>query len=60
MDLDDLEPRNKKPPPKNLDEMSIEALNDYIAELEGEIARVRGAISAKEAARAGAEAVFKT
>ena len=40
MDLEDLEPRNRKPPPKNLDVMSIEALHEYIAELEAEIARV--------------------
>lgn len=60
MDLDDLEPRKQKPAPKNLDEMSIEALHDYIAEMEAEIERVRGAIKAKQAARAGAEAFFKT
>src|SRR3546814_4238895 len=31
-----LEPRHAKPKPKDLDVMSIEALNDYIAELEAE------------------------
>jgi uncharacterized small protein (DUF1192 family) len=59
MDLDDLEPQKQTPPPKNLDVMSIEALNDYIGELETEIARVRDAIALKEGARAGAESVFK-
>lgn len=59
MDLNDLEPRNKKPAPKKLDEMSIEALREYIAELEAEISRVRDAIAQKEAARQGAETVFK-
>ncbi|MDP6785727.1 MAG: DUF1192 domain-containing protein [Rhodospirillales bacterium] len=59
MDLDDLEPRNKKPEPRNLDVMSIEALNEYIGELEAEIARIRHAIAAKEEARAGADSVFK-
>lgn len=60
MDTDDLEPQQKKPEPKNLDEMSIEALGEYIAELEAEIARVREVIAAKEDARSGAETVFKT
>ncbi len=60
MELEDLEPRNKPPTPRNLDEMSIEALNEYIVELEAEIARVREAITAKEQARAGAESVFKS
>lgn len=60
MDLDDLEPRKQKPPPKNLDVMSIEALHEYIAELEAEIARVREAIASKEKARSGANAVFKS
>lgn len=59
MDTDDLEPQQKKPAPKNLDEMSIEALGEYIADLEAEIARVREVIAAKEDARSGAESVFK-
>jgi len=59
MDLEDLEPRNRKPPPKNLDVMSIEALHEYIAELEAEIARTRETIAAKKKARSGADAVFK-
>ena len=59
MDLDDLEPMHKKPTPKNLDVMSMEALDDYISELEEEIARVRHVIEAKESARKGADSVFK-
>ena len=59
MDLDDLEPQKQKPEPKNLDVMSIEALGEYIAEMEAEIARVRQAIAAKKEARAGADSVFK-
>ena len=59
MDADDLEPRPKKSSPRNLDELSVEALKDYIAELEAEIARVRAAIGAKQSARHGAEAFFK-
>ena len=59
MDSDDLEPKKKKPAPKNLEEMSIEALHEYIAEMEAEIARVREAISGKESARTGADQFFK-
>jgi len=60
MDLDDLQPPKKKPEPKNLEELSIEALGEYIAELEAEIERVREAIRGKEAARQGADAFFKS
>ena len=60
MDTDDLEPRKPKPAPKNLEEMSIEALSEYISEMEAEIARVRETIAAKEKAREGAESFFKT
>lgn len=55
----DLEPRHAKPKPKDLDILSIEALNDYIAELEAEIARARAAIDAKTSHRSAAESVFK-
>jgi len=48
MDTDDLEPEKKKPAPKNLEVMSIEALEDYIADLESEISRVREAIAGKD------------
>ncbi|MCF3630601.1 DUF1192 domain-containing protein [Alphaproteobacteria bacterium LMO-S08] len=60
MDADDLEPQKKKPDLKNLEVMSIEALNDYIADLEAEIARVRETIKAKEAARQSADSFFKS
>lgn len=59
MDLDDLEPRARKPALKNLDELSIEAIEDYIAGLESEIARARTAIAAKQSSRQGAETFFK-
>ncbi len=59
MEPEDLEPRTKKPVPKNLEVMSIEALHEYIAELEAEIARVREAIGGKEKARMGAETLFR-
>ncbi len=62
MDAEDLEPQHKKqkPPPVNLEVLSIEALGEYIEELEAEIERVRAAITQKESARAGAETFFKS
>lgn len=62
MDSDDLEPHKQKATSlasKDLDELSIEALNEYIADLKAEIARTEAAVAAKEAARAGADAFFK-
>ena len=61
MDEDDLEPQHqeKKPATKNLEEMSLEALEEYIAELETEIARVGEAIAGKQNALDGAERFFK-
>lgn len=61
MDTDDLEP--KRPAlntPQDLDVMSIEALQDYIATLEAEIGRARKAIDGKQSARSAAESVFKS
>ncbi len=60
MDTDDLEPTKPKPAAKNLEEMSIEALADYVAGLEAEITRARQAISGKEKAHMSAESVFKS
>ncbi|HEY9078976.1 DUF1192 domain-containing protein [Magnetovibrio sp.] len=63
MDTDDLEPMKPSPGArtirKDLDEMSIEAVGEYIDELKSEIARAESAIKAKQAARAGADAFFK-
>jgi len=60
MEIEDLEAKKNKPAPKNLEVLSIEALGEYIAELEQEIARVRETIAQKQAARAGAETFFKS
>ena len=59
MDTDDLDPEKKKPEPKNLEIMSIEALGEYIGELEAEIARVREAITAKQSAQSQADQFFR-
>ena len=60
MEWNDLEPQKEKPKPKNLEEMSIAALGDYINKLQAEIARAEAIIKSKEVARDGAESVFKS
>ena len=59
MDTDDLESPRKKVDKPDLQIMSLEQLNDYIAELEVEIARTKGFIEVKQDARGAADAVFK-
>lgn len=59
-DDDDLEPRHKPKVLKDLDVMSIEALREYIGELEAEIARAQAKIAAKEKAKLGAQGFFKS
>lgn len=59
MDWDDLEPKKKVVEKKNLEVMGVAELSAYIAELEAEIERARGAIAGKQAARQGAESFFK-
>jgi uncharacterized small protein (DUF1192 family) len=60
MEDDDLEPRASKVEPIVLAKMSIEALHEYIGELEAEIARAKAIIADKERARADAETAFRT
>ena len=55
----DLEPQKKKPDVKNLEVMSVEALEEYIGELQAEIERVRVEIANKQSAHGDAEAVFR-
>ena len=59
MNWDEPDQPKKKTEPKNLEELSIEALGEYIEELEAEIVRVREVIQEKEQARNGAESFFK-
>ncbi len=60
MDIEELEPRKKKPEPKNLEAMGVEELEAYRAELEAELARVKAEIEGKKAYLAGAGAFFKS
>ena len=59
MEEEDLTPKTVRPKPKDMDAMSIESLHDYIAELEAEIERARGAIDAKQNWRGKADGFFK-
>jgi len=59
MEEQELEPQTKRQKPKDLEVMSIEALNEYIAGLEVEIERARVEIGKKQNSRAAAESVFK-
>lgn len=57
-DPEDIKPKTLEQ--ADLDPMSIEALEEYIAEREAEIARARAMIEKKKAARGAASAFFKT
>lgn len=59
MDTNDVNSEKKKVKPKNLEEMSIEALGEYINELKEEIDRVKKVIVTKEVAQKDAQSFFK-
>ena len=59
MDTDDLEPLAGPKKPKDLEIMSIKALQEYIAELKAEIERAEAEINAKQSHRSAADAFFK-
>ena len=58
-DLDDLDPRQKKPTPKNPDAMNIEDLKEYVATMKAEIERVEAKIKAKQSHASAAASFFK-
>lgn len=59
LETDDLEPKKRKPKPRDLEGLGVAELEQYIAELEAEIARAKAAIASKQDHRSGAEAFFK-
>ena len=59
MDDEELLPRRKPAPPKDLTLLGVAELEEYIAGLEAEIARVQAEIAEKRKHRGGAEALFK-
>ncbi len=60
MELDDLEPRNRPPRKKNLEVMSVEELEDYVAALKAEIERTREMIAKKRDHLSSADSLFKS
>lgn len=56
---DDLDPKTKKPKPRNLDPMSLEELEEYTQDLHAEIERVATEISKKKAHKDAAASIFK-
>ena len=59
MESDDLEPKTKKAHKRNLDPLSVDELQNYIAELQMEIARVEEDIARKKKHLSAAERLFK-
>ena len=59
MDEEDPAPRKAPARLRDLDALSIEELEEYIAELEAEIRRVRADIDRKQRHREGVEGLFK-
>jgi uncharacterized small protein (DUF1192 family) len=59
MEFEDLEPKHKIVKPKDLSSWGVKELEEYIARLEGEIARARSEIGKKGSHRAAADAFFK-
>ena len=60
--MDDIEiviPKAADWAPRELDNMSVEALNVYIEDLQHELARVKSEISTRHVVRSEADAVFK-
>lgn len=60
MDIEDLEPRKQTPKPKDLESLGVDQLEDYLAELQAEVARVEEKIAAKKSYLSGADAFFKS
>jgi uncharacterized small protein (DUF1192 family) len=58
-ELDDLDPRNAKKKPLNLDDMNIEDLEEYVAAMKAEIERVEAKIKAKQSHASAAASFFK-
>lgn len=57
---DDLEPRPQPMGPRNLDNMSIYELEEYIVDLKAEIVRVEENVIKKKASQDAAASIFKS
>ena len=58
-ELDDLDPRNARKKPLNLDDMNIEDLKEYAAAMRAEIERVEANIQATQSHASAAASFFK-
>ncbi len=58
-ELDDLDPRQKKTQPRNLDVMNVEDLKEYVVALKAELERVEAKIKAKQSHAEAAASLFK-
>ncbi len=58
-ELDDLDPRQRKTQPRNLDVMNVEDLKEYVVVLKAELERVEAKIKAKQSHAAAAASLFK-
>ena len=56
---EELEPRKKKAAVRNLEPMSVQELDNYIADMKTEIARVEDEIRRKKAYLDAASSIFK-
>ena len=56
---EELDPRTKKPKPRDLERMSIDELEEYTEDLKAEIERVADAIAKKKAHQNAASSIFK-
>lgn len=60
LDADDLEPpKKKKLEWPDFERLSVGELQEFVADLEATITRIRGVIARKQFARTGADSVFK-
>jgi uncharacterized small protein (DUF1192 family) len=57
---DETDPKTKKQKPRQLDNLSVPELKDYILQMKGEIVRVEAEIQKKEKHKAAADALFKS
>lgn len=55
----DEEPKKKPQGFQKLDSLSVQELEDYIIELQGEIERARADITRKKASQSAADSIFK-
>ena len=58
-DLDDLDSKQKKSQPRNLDVMNIDDLKEYVVVLKAELERVEAKIKAKQSHASAAASLFK-